>query len=305
MPGFNRHRRGLAVLLAVIVAPVAATAPFSSATVAAAAEAARPAPVGMAVTVVRAEKVCFWKTLTVVGTLVPRNEVLVRADREGLQISHIFGQVGDRVSSNQVLARLAPSGGRPGGSVAIRAPVDGSLLSAPTVVGAMATARGEPLFRIVADDELELAAEVPANQLPQLFAGQAVMVRIAGLDELPGRIRNVSIAVDAASQLGRTRISIEPNPNLRAGAFGRAVINSGQSCGLGIPLSALLYGPGGPVVQVVHDGRVQSRPVTIGLISAGQTEVREGLGESDLVVMRAGAFLREGDRVRAVTVTRR
>jgi multidrug efflux pump subunit AcrA (membrane-fusion protein) len=268
-------------------------------------ETARPTPVGMAVTVVRAEKVCFWKTLTVVGTLVPRNEVLVRADREGLQISHIFGQVGDRVSSNQVLARLAPPAGRPGGSVAIRAPVDGSLLSAPPVVGAMATARGEPLFRIVADDELELAAEIPANQLAQLFAGQAVMVRIAGLDELPGRIRNVSIAVDAASQLGRARISIEPNPNLRAGAFGRAVINSGQSCGLGIPLSALLYGPGGPVVQVVHDGRVQSRPVTIGLISAGQIEVREGLGESDLVVMRAGAFLREGDRVRAVTVTRR
>ena len=146
---------------------------------------------------------------------------------------------------------------------------------------------------------------MPASQITRLFTGQVATVKIAGVDELPGRVRLVSIAVDPASQLGQVRVSINHNANLRTGAFGRAVIDTGRSCGLAIPLSALLYGPDGPVVQVVRDGRIESRPVTIGQFAAGQAEAREGLSEGDMIVVRAGAFLREGDRVRPVTARER
>jgi len=227
--------------------------------------------------------------------------VLVRPDREGLQIAQVLVQPGDRVSSGQVLARLVPLGGQPGGNVAIRAPVDGILITAPSVVGMMATARGEPLFRIIARDELELVADVPANHSSRIAAGQAASVKIGGLDDLPGRVRLVSTAVDPATQLGQVRVSLDRNADLRVGAFGRAVIDTGRSCGLAVPLSALLYGPDGPVVQVVRDGRIESRPVSVGLFSAGQAEIRGGLSEGDMIVVRAGAFLREGDRVRPVT----
>ncbi len=87
------------------------------------------------------------------------------------------------------------------------------------------------------------------------------------------------------------------------GAFGRARIDVAQRCGTAVPLSAVLYGSGGPVVQVVRDGRVELRRVTVGLMAAGQAEIREGLSEGDMVVARAGAFLREGDRVRPVVAT--
>jgi hypothetical protein len=63
-----------------------------------------------------------------------------------------------------------------------------------------------------------------------------------------------------------------------------------------------LYGPGGAVVQVVRDGRIETRGVSVGLLAAGQAEIREGLSEGDMVVARAGAFVREGDRVRPVLV---
>jgi hypothetical protein len=39
----------------------------------------------------------------------------------------------------------------------------------------------------------------------------------------------------------------------------------------------------------------------VGLIAQGQAEIREGLAEGETVVARAGAFLPDGDRVRAVT----
>jgi HlyD family secretion protein len=51
---------------------------------------------------------------------------------------------------------------------------------------------------------------------------------------------------------------------------------------------------------VVRDNRVETRNVTVGLIEAGKAEISEGLSEGDVVVARAGAFLRDGDRVRPV-----
>ena len=40
--------------------------------------------------------------------------------------------------------------------------------------------------------------------------------------------------------------------------------------------------------------------MTTGLTSNGKVQVTNGLAEGDTVVMRAGAFLRDGDRVRPV-----
>ena len=79
------------------------------------------------------------------------------------------------------------------------------------------------------------------------------------------------------------------------------MIKTGQSCGVAVPLTAVLYDPVGTVVQVVRRGRVETRRVEVGLMSGGQVEIRNGVNEGDIVVARAGALLREGDPVRAVT----
>src|SRR3982074_3604784 len=81
-----------------------------------------------AVTVTQTRKMCFSDTLQVNGVVVPANEILVRPDREGLQISQVLVEPGDTVVSGQVLARLTPSEGQQGGgttTVAIQAPAPG------------------------------------------------------------------------------------------------------------------------------------------------------------------------------------
>ena len=81
--------------------------------------------------------------------------------------------------------------------------------------------------------------------------------------------------------------------------LGRAFVNSGQRCdSLAVPLSALLYSEEGTVVEVVRDGRIESEFVTTGLQSAEDVEILQGLAEGDVVVARAAAFLRDGDRVK-------
>jgi multidrug efflux pump subunit AcrA (membrane-fusion protein) len=257
------------------------------------------APVGMAVTVTRVKNACFADSMVAMGNVVARNEVLVRPDREGLQIKDILVEAGSSVSASTVLAHLvAPND--PQTIVAITSPVGGLVLAAPTVVGAMASARGDPLFRIAADSDMDLSAEVPAKQASRLAVGQEVKVKVAGMDELLGHVRLVSTVIDPTTQLGQMRIAIAHNPLVRVGAFARATISFGQSCGVSLPLSALLFGPDGSVVQTIRNDRVETRRVTTGLTAQNNVQIRQGLGEGDMIVVRAGAFLREGDRVRPV-----
>jgi HlyD family secretion protein len=254
-----------------------------------------------AVTVVPAKKICFTDTIQVTGVLVPRNEVLVRPEREGLQISQVLVEPGDTVGLRQVLARLTPPEGQPGTGTAVQAPAAGVVTSRGAVIGAMASAQAEPLFRIAVQGEMELEVETPVASLARLAPNQSAKVEILGLGELPGKVRLASIAVNPTTQLGQVRLFIGKDSRLHVGAFGSANIEVGKRCSAAVPLSAVLYGQGGAVVQVARDNRIETRSVRVGLIAAGQAEIREGLTEGDLVVARAGAFVRDGDRIRAVT----
>ena len=114
-------------------------------------------------------------------------------------------------------------------------------------------------------------------------------------------MRRVAPTVEPNSQLGQVIIGITPHAEVLVNSSGRALIKTGQSCGISVPLTSILYGTAGTVVQVIRRGRVETRRVEAGLMSAGQVEIKDGLVEGDIVVARAGALLREGDPVRPVT----
>ena len=76
------------------------------------------------------------------------------------------------------------------------------------------------------------------------------------------------------------------------------MIVASNSCNVSIPLSAVLYGGDTAVVAVVRNDRIEMRQIAVGLMAEGDVEIREGLNEGDLVVAKAAAFFREGDRVR-------
>jgi len=253
----------------------------------------------MAVTVTKASRTCFTDTLQVSGILVPREEVFVRPESEGLQVSQITVEDGERVTSGQILARLTrPEGQGPATTATVRAPAAGIVNHRFIRVGMTASARAEPLFRIVVNGEVELQGDVPATRIGKLAVGQTARVELPGVGDVTGRVRQVAPEVDANTQLGRARISLGNDDKLKVGSYARAIVEVNRSCGATIPLSAVLYGPEGAVVQVVRDDRVETRRVRVGLLAGGNAEIREGLNEGDLVVARAGAFLREGDRVR-------
>jgi HlyD family secretion protein len=230
------------------------------------------APKGAAVTVLKAAKSCFDRIVEVSGIVIPREETSVRPDRPGLKVAEIMADAG--------------------------------LVSASTAqVGAVASGRGEALFSIIARSEFDLVGLVPTQDLGKLAANQTARIKILGAGEVDGKVRRVASTVEPNSQLGQVFVGVTTTRKLLANSSGRAMIKTGQSCGVSVPLTAVLYGNGGTVVQVIRRARVETKRVEVGLMSGGQVEVREGLVEGDIVVARAGALLREGDPVRPVTVS--
>jgi HlyD family secretion protein len=283
-----------------LLAPLAATfLSFASPLLAADDPAAKEGPPqGAAVTVLKATKFCFPNLVEAFGILIPREETMVRPDRPGLKVAEIMADPGDTVTAGQNLARLTQPDG---GSVLLQSPVAGTVLSSTAQIGAVASPRGEALFSVIARSEFDLVGMVPTQDLPKLAINQPARVRMVGAGDVEGKVRRVSTTVEPNSQLGQVFVSITTNRKLFVNSSGRAMIKTGQSCGVSVPLTAVLYGTAGTVVQVVRRARIETKRVEIGLMSGGQVEIREGLVEGDIVVARAGALLREGDPVRPVT----
>ncbi|MGJ4939855.1 efflux RND transporter periplasmic adaptor subunit [Bradyrhizobium sp. HKCCYLS1011] len=258
---------------------------------------ASDAPKGAAVTVLKATKSCFDDTVEVSGLILARDETAVRPDRPGLKVAEVLVDPGDAVKAGQNLARLnLPEGG----STMIQAPVAGTIASSSATIGAFASGRGEALFTIIARNEYDLVGLVPSAEIGKLAANQSARIHVVGAGDFDGGIRRVAPTVEPNSQLGQAFIGIHGDHRLLINSFGRAVIKIGQSCGVAVPLTAVLYDPAGTVVQVVRQQRVETKRVEIGLMSGGLIEIRGGLNEGDAVVARAGALLREGDPVRPV-----
>jgi HlyD family secretion protein len=255
-------------------------------------------PKGAAVTVLKAAKSCFSAIVEVSGILVAKEEIAVRPERLGLKVAEVLVDAGETVTAGQTLARLSlPEGG----ALPVQAPVAGLISSSSAVTGTIASGKGEALFSIIARSEFDLVGLVSTKDLSKLAVDQTATIKIVGAGEMAGKVRRVSATVEPNSQLGQVFVSLTSTKRLLVNSAGRALIKTGESCGVAVPLTAILYGTDGTVVQVVRRQRVETRRVEIGLMSAGQVEIREGVSEGDTVVARAGALLREGDPVRPVT----
>jgi HlyD family secretion protein len=187
----------------------------------------------------------------------------------------------------------------------VTAPADGVISQRKARVGGMAAlVSQEPMFRMIQKGEIELDAEVPQAHMARLAVGQKARVAIPGSGEVAGSVRLVAPAVDRSTRLGQVRILLDEDSSLRIGTFARGEIEVARGVGLAVPRSAVLFGKSGPSVQVVENDTIATRAVTVGLSEADAIEVKSGVSESALVVVKSGTFLRNGDRVNPVVLPR-
>lgn len=187
------------------------------------------------------------------------------------------------------------------GKTEVSSPVDGIVSRRNARVGAVASAVGEPMFRIIQDGEMELDAEIVETELYKIKPGQTAHITVPGATDIQGTVRLVSPEIDKTTRLGRVRVFLGKNPALHVGAFARGNIETNKSHGIAVPPASVLFDPEGTFVQVVINDKVQRRDVKTGLIADGRIEITKGLAEGEVIVQRSGTFLRDGDVIRPVT----
>jgi len=224
------------------------------------------------------------------ASLVARARVLVAED--ALRLAQSDKELAE-AQRREIQVRLART--------EIKAPAAGTISRREAKLGALVSSVAEPLFRIIGAGTIEVEADVPEISLARLRVGQTALVRPAGMEEpVPARVRLVSPEVNRTSRLGRVRLSVDPVPGLAVGAFARGTVEVDRRDGTLVPLSSVLYRPEGPIIQVVRDGIVETRPVTVGLKADGKAEIRKGINPGEQIIAISGTFVRDGDRVTPV-----
>jgi len=181
----------------------------------------------------------------------------------------------------------------------VRAPVAGLVSRRSARLGALAVGSGDPLFRIITDGAIELEADVPEDSLAELALGMLANVDLPGPNNsVSGTVRLVSSEVDQTTRLGKVRIALAAQAHI--GSFASASIVLARRTSVAVPAAAIAQTGSGDSILVVREGHIVQRTVTTGLTNDAETEIPAGIAVGEAVVVRAAAFLRNGDAVRAV-----
>jgi HlyD family secretion protein len=183
----------------------------------------------------------------------------------------------------------------------VKAPFAGKVIARNAKLGAIATAAGQPMFVLIRDGALELRADVAESDILRLQPGQTAKLHAVGMtDTLDGAVRLVEPTIDPITRLGKARIEVTDPERLRSGMFVEAEIIVAARDALTVPMTAIGSSPDGSTVMRVKDGVVERVVVKTGIRDGAQVEIIDGLDAGDLVVAKAGTFVRAGDRINPV-----
>ena len=183
----------------------------------------------------------------------------------------------------------------------VKAPVAGIVSARNAQLGAIASAAGQPMFVLIRDGALELAADVSEGDLARLLPDLSVTLTLAsGGEPVTGKVRLVEPTINTATRLGRARIWIGENPAVRSGMFAEADILVSSREVLAVPVTAVGSTSGVSNVILVADGVARRVEVKTGVRDGGWVEILAGIAEGDQIVAKAGAFVADGDHINPV-----
>jgi HlyD family secretion protein len=182
----------------------------------------------------------------------------------------------------------------------ILAPDAGVIFERKATIGGLVS-NSEPLFRIARRNEIEMEAKVPESTLFALKVGQPVSIALSGVNiPTQGTIRLIAPLVDNATRMAVIRIKLQSDHPIPVGLFATAKIMQSEREGLLLPKTALQQDSTGDFVWVLNpENKVERLPITVTLYGDEQVML-DSIAPDARVVARAGAFIKDGDRVNVV-----
>jgi HlyD family secretion protein len=190
------------------------------------------------------------------------------------------------------------------GKLAVTAPVAGLVLEKTVRPGDLSSLGGAPWFRLAADGQMELQAQLSEDDLARIRRGQRAQVTLPSGAVAAGVVRLISPQIDPQTKLGFVRITLPPRSDIRSGGFARAVFTDAQALTPAVPETAVRYDADGASLMVVQpDNRVRRVRVRTGARGGGLVQIAEGPPVGSRIVQAAASFLMDGDVVKPVIAT--
>ncbi|HST95646.1 MAG TPA: efflux RND transporter periplasmic adaptor subunit [Microvirga sp.] len=210
-----------------------------------------------------------------------------------------------RVASDQALDRARSELGQIQALIAgqetrlesyiLRAPVSGVVLRQDGEVGEVAEP-GTVLFWVGEPKPLQIEADVNEEDIPRVVVGQRAVLKADAFPDqvLEAKVGSITPKGDPVAKTYRIHLALPEDTPLRIGMTVEVnVIVRVSSDALLVPTNALRGGS----LFVVEDGVARRRDMKAGIRGAGQTQVLEGLRETDRVIAPFPDDLTDGAKV--------
>ena len=164
----------------------------------------------------------------------------------------------------------------------------------------------QKLFSIISDSKLELRAEVPAIQLPQIKIGAKVEVTSDANSQvsLRGKVREIEPIVNENRREAIVKIDLPATKLLKPGMFAQGAINISTVMGIKVPKKAILPQPDGSALAFTLSSKdiVKAQKVKLGeILNGGKVEIKSGLQPGEKVVIDGAGYIKDGDRVKVIS----
>ena len=189
----------------------------------------------------------------------------------------------------------------------VRAPI-GGIVARRHVQPGEKLAFDAPLIAIVDLAELEVQAQVPVSDVPQIHKGMTAQVDIEGIHgrSFAGRVERINPSTEAGTRTVNIYVSL-PNEEtlLKAGMFAKVMLTTmPESEAPSLPMSAVRTDGQQNYVWVIADGKLARRNIATGKRDerAQLVEITSGLSPADVVLATKFDNLKDGLAAKVVGV---
>jgi membrane fusion protein (multidrug efflux system) len=191
------------------------------------------------------------------------------------------------------------------GQTLVVAPYAGSIAARLVDEGTTALVQPQTLVVVIQETaELEAEVHIPESQLPVVRVGDPAQIYVQGLAQpIEAEVAAAGDTIDPATRTYHVRLIVEnADHRLKAGSFARIELLPHAKTGVVlVPREAVRTEGGHTRVLVVRDGRAESVPVQLGIISQSEAEVLSGIRvDSEVIVGEAAREIAPGMQVRVV-----
>ena len=196
------------------------------------------------------------------------------------------------------------------GYTEIRAPYTGMITRRTVDTGhfvqPVSGPQSTPLVELARTDTVRIFVDVPELEAAYVDAGDPAEVRVQAADAevIRAAVTRTSGALLESNHSLHVEIDV-PNAEgrLRSGMYATVTIQLAERPeGIVIPVSAVVRDGTATFCSVVREGKIERRPGDLGLRSGGFVEVRSGLDEKTLIVIKQPELFRDGQDVRMAAV---